>query len=767
MPASADQVRNQEWWLGSLHINAAGAASQGSGVTVAVLSDGVNASAPDLSASVTAAPAPVGAPVASGQYAGEQGTPVASLIAGHGHGPTGAAGIVGVAPQARILSIQVTLPPDDPQLAQSSVAAAIPGAIAAGIRYAVNHGATVIDLPIDPGEAGSSGTGGATAAAGGSAAERSAVSFALAHNVVLVAPAGDDATAGDAPNYPAAYRGVMAVGAVGSAFTRAPWSSHQRYVTLTAAGVGVVAAASTGGYATMNSTSAASAVVSGIVALIRSRYPSLTVAEIRRALITTTTSRRAGRVANGSGYGAVNAGQAMIAAAALAAPPGHRAGAGAVARQAPATVTTPASEQSIASQILRAGEISGGLLIALLLLIAGYAAMSRRQRRSHAAVTAEWVHRQGQSRYPQAGVTDADKMLELFAVPAAAPSTALATVPSRPQPASPSASGGVWLGGGGGVFAAASGRAPDGLRVRQLGGPAASEAGMGAVADGGSVAHGPASRAVNRRVAVSGAPPWEPAAAPEGELPWAAAPTRPDDAAPAAGSARPAPASAEPASDTSALVRPVGPAPDGRSQPGSAPGLEYDPIGRAAHLGRQATARGLSSAGGASSAGGLGSPPDSAVPSAPPPTSAGYPSPTGAPVGFDFGADYARADGRGPAAGRSAQAGYEAGGHRGQAADPGYPDRSATAPGHSGEFAVPTPPRIAPSGLPVRQPRASRPPGSAPLSPSGSLWEPVNREAGQPSEPTDYPAQSYDRAGRPIFVWDPATTRGSQTNSGE
>ena len=65
---------------------------------------------------------------------------------------------------------------------------------------------------------------------------------------MLVAPAGDDETAGDAPNYPAAYHGVIAVGAFDSAFNKAAWSSHQSYVTLTAAGAGVLAAASAGGY---------------------------------------------------------------------------------------------------------------------------------------------------------------------------------------------------------------------------------------------------------------------------------------------------------------------------------------------------------------------------------------------------------------------------------------------------------------------------------------------------------------------------------------
>src|SRR5271165_4187883 len=133
MPASADQVRHSEWWLSSLDVTAAWAASQGSGVTVAVLSDGVDASHADLAGAVVAAPSPAGAPVALGQYFGEQGTAIASLIAGRGHGSGAAAGIIGVAPEARILSVPVTLPPDDPQLGQSSVAAAIPGAIATGI----------------------------------------------------------------------------------------------------------------------------------------------------------------------------------------------------------------------------------------------------------------------------------------------------------------------------------------------------------------------------------------------------------------------------------------------------------------------------------------------------------------------------------------------------------------------------------------------------------------------------------------------------------
>src|SRR5215469_7281362 len=371
-PASADQVRNSEWWLGSLSVTSVWPASQGAGVTVAVLSDGVVTNQPDLSSAVTTAPAIPAAPVAVSPFFGEQGTPIASLIAGRGHGASGASGIIGVAPEAQILSVPVTVPADDFQLGQPGVAAAMPAAIAAGIKYAVNHGASVIDLPADPGQPNSNGVGGAAAAAGGSAAEQAAVSYALAHNVVLVAPAGDDALTTGAINYPAAYSGVIAVGAFDSNIDKAPWTSHRSYVTLTAAGAGVMAATNSGGYQPVNSTTAASAMVAGVVALIKSRYPGLSVADIRKALTTTTLYGRPSGLSDGSGYGALSAAKAFSAAAALGTPAKAQAGAGAQPRVTSRPGAAGTGAQSLTSQVLRAGEISAAVLVLLLLAVTGY-----------------------------------------------------------------------------------------------------------------------------------------------------------------------------------------------------------------------------------------------------------------------------------------------------------------------------------------------------------------------------------------------------------
>ena len=148
---------------------------------------------------------------AGGPFWGVNGTAVAGIIAGHGHGTGHADGILGIAPAAKILSIRVTLEYNDPLNSDQAVARKLPGAIAAGITYAVDHGARIIELPMDPGTGGLTGQGN-PAAAGGSQAEQAAVANALSKDVILVAPAGDDGEGADLVDYPAAYPGVIAVG---------------------------------------------------------------------------------------------------------------------------------------------------------------------------------------------------------------------------------------------------------------------------------------------------------------------------------------------------------------------------------------------------------------------------------------------------------------------------------------------------------------------------------------------------------------------------
>jgi hypothetical protein len=588
VPAFADQVRQQEWWLSELHVSQAWQASQGSGVTVAVLSDGVDATQADLAGSVTVGPDLTNSGETASTYVGLQGTPIASLIAGHGHGPGGTSGIIGVAPKARILSVRVTLDSRDPALDSAAVGAGLPDSIAAGIRYAVAHHAKVIDLPLDPGQPspsvvasipippGNNGTTpttppeltGINAAAGGSTAEKAAVAFALRRKVVLVAPAGDNAAGTDAANYPAAYPGVIAVGAFNQNFATAPYSSRQPYVSLTAAGAGITAADSAGGYAVIGSTNEASAVVSGIAALIRSRYPGLSPRQVTAALTTSTVYQPAAGAASGSGHGTVDAQRALAAAGAIAAPASERAGAGALTWTRPGSPgAAPVSSDGLAPRVLRAAIISAGVLILLLAAILAYRAVGRRRRRERkdTSVSVEWA-RSTQNAYAPYGPGEADRMLEFFAAPSNDPAVR-ADPFSQLQGASvgigaaTSAAAGSGSGSGGGDSGAAGGGAASG----SAGNSSAASAGVGAW-----VPLGPASRVQSRQPRVSGAPPWEPAAQPDSELPWASVP----GPATATAAMRPAMHGADPASDSIWPVTPstpstptaaAGPSPSGRA----------------------------------------------------------------------------------------------------------------------------------------------------------------------------------------------------------
>jgi hypothetical protein len=520
LPAAADTVRNGEWWMTALGVRDAWSVSRGAGITVAVLSDGVDAQQPDVTGPrLTIGPDFTGTGQSSGPYYGEIGTGIAALIGGHGYGLQGTLGILGEVPSAQVLSVRVTLPPNDPLLTQTAVAARLPDAIAQGIRYAVSKGATVIDLPLDPSQAGVNGHAGATAAAGGSAAEKSAVKYALSHKVVLVAPAGDDNTTGDAPNFPAAYPGVIAVGAFNKDFVKAPWSSHQSYVTVTAAGSGLMLPTNSGTFSSQSSTVYASAVVAGIVAMIQGRFPGITVAEVRKALIAGAMFRHAGGLADGSGYGAVNAQQSLTAAETELTSAASLAGAGTQPLASQPTPKPASNQQKMTSSIVRDAVISVVLLAILLLLVALYAATGRRRAtRQREAVAAGWSN-SAQRRNSRAGSTDADRMVEFFAAPVAGRAVARpGAAPVPPRAAS-------------GAFPAASG--PTAISRDPFGPIPALAPGAARDAADSRSAVGPASRAVTRRPSVSGAPPWEDASRPEGDLPWAADPGSPAGPGPA------------------------------------------------------------------------------------------------------------------------------------------------------------------------------------------------------------------------------------------
>jgi Subtilase family len=191
--------------------------------------------------------------------------------------------------------------------------------IAAGIRWAVDHGARVINMSLG-------GYGDTTV-------EREAVAYAISHGVVVVAAMANDNT--NNPSFPAAYPDVIAVGATDSADHRASFSNFGPHIDVAAPGVGVQSTYWDDTYASLSGTSMASPHVAGVAALVLSRNASLSADQVGNIIRSTAKPLRdnpADPVPNDYyGSGLVQAGAAVQAAAPIVKtlqlvcpPPSHR-----------------------------------------------------------------------------------------------------------------------------------------------------------------------------------------------------------------------------------------------------------------------------------------------------------------------------------------------------------------------------------------------------------------------------------------------------------
>ncbi len=158
--------------------------------------------------------------------------------------------------------------------------------IAAGIRWAADHGARVINLSF--------------VMDGPQQIVGDALQYAHERGVVIVGAAGN--TGGSDPTYPAAYPEVIGVAAAQADGVLYPWSQHGPWVDVTAPGCSP-STAPHDVYTTFCGTSSATAVVSGVAGLALSTVPEATNADLERALRQTAVRTGEADVA----YGRVDA----------------------------------------------------------------------------------------------------------------------------------------------------------------------------------------------------------------------------------------------------------------------------------------------------------------------------------------------------------------------------------------------------------------------------------------------------------------------------
>lgn len=262
----------KQWDLAMLGMSYAWAKNvTGKGAVIGIVDSGLNSAHEDLA----------GANIRAGyNYCNSASTDTTidrgdtSDAVGHGTFVTGiiaaatgnGKGVAGIAPGAAIVPLRAFA-------SQNADIADIVAAIYGGVN---DYGCTILNMSF--GDTSSSDV------------LKKAIEYAQSRDVICVAAVGNDhLTKADALMYPAAYDGVIGVGAVQSDKTVADFSAQNASVFITAPGyalwgLSLTNDAANGAYRTGNGTSYAAPEVTAAIALLQELHPGLTLDETRALL---------------------------------------------------------------------------------------------------------------------------------------------------------------------------------------------------------------------------------------------------------------------------------------------------------------------------------------------------------------------------------------------------------------------------------------------------------------------------------------------------
>lgn len=282
--AGDDPMLKDQWGLAKIEAPAVWPTQAGSAkVTVAIVDTGIYYKHPEFGDRVDP-----GYDVINNDYDARDdmmhGTHCAGIVAA---GLADGHGVVGVAPNVSLLAVKVM---DEEGMGTFAD-------IAKGIVYATQRNADVMNLSLG--------------APNQSYTLKEAVAYAVKNGVLVVAAMGNEAS--DEPAFPAAYPGVMAVGATRADDEKAGFSNTGAHISVAAPGHRILSTVLYGKYEAVSGTSMASPHVAGLAALVKSAHPDWTAAQIRARIEATADDHGAPGFDPAFGHGRINARRALAA----------------------------------------------------------------------------------------------------------------------------------------------------------------------------------------------------------------------------------------------------------------------------------------------------------------------------------------------------------------------------------------------------------------------------------------------------------------------